>query len=158
MAYYNWLGKKEELEYAERRFEGKLGAKSWKYSQQIDKLAQIRFFIFLMSILVFFPVLTTYLAQGYHFPMELFVERLIFSVVLVIGGLLFNKYRIAAILIASLPLILIQIAYVMNGSAAVFNAAFLIFILSGLYFQFQAKKLRKELDRSLLENQLIDDE
>ncbi len=152
----NWLGKKEEVEYAERRFKGKLGATSWKYAQQIEALIRVRFMIFFMSLWILIPVLTSYLAYG--FSMELLIERLIFSAVLFIAGLLYNKFRIAAILLASLPLILIQVVRLMDGSAAVFNAAILIFILSGLYFQFQAKKLRKELDKSLLENQLIDDE
>jgi|GEM_PF-1655909 len=151
-----WLGKKEEIEFTKIKFSGKLGRKAWKYAQHIDKIIMVRAVIFILSILMFYRVLTNYLFHDF-FSLDFFIERVIFGLVFIVAGLIYNKYRIAAIVIASLPIILILTSSIMYDGfrGGAFNAAVLLIILSGIYYHFQAKKIRKELEQALVENPLI---
>ncbi len=143
------LGKKEELELRKMKFSGKAGGIAWKYSQTIDNLIMIRTLIFIMAILLLYPVLSNYFIHGV-FSLDLLIERVIFCAVLIIAGLLYNKYRIFAIILAAIPLVLVVLTNLGKLPAAV-----TLIILSGIYFQIKAKRLQKELEGYLPENHLI---
>lgn len=150
---FKWLGKKQEVEFAEINFSGKLAGKSWQYQQQVDGLIRTRVFIFLMSILVFYPILTNYLFHDL-FDLEFMVERAVFSLILIAAGLMFNKFRALSILLALLPVTLILLSYFfIPGNLDLKRAAFMgavgIIIAAGLYHHFRAKRLRQELEGHL---------
>jgi len=156
----SWLGKKEELEFGKLKFRGKNAGKIYQYSNHVDGLIRARVIIFAMTILAFYPVLINYLGTG-QLQKEFFFERLIFSVMFLISGLIFNKYRILSVFLAAIPMALILATYLFvagqfNIYRIAYSAAILLFILSVLYYNFNVKKLEKELGNSLLENQLID--
>ena len=156
-----WLGKKEELEFRKIKFTGKDAGKSWQYAQSIDGLIITRAIVFAMAALVFYPILSNYLFHDV-FTMDLLVERVIFSLMLIVGGVLFNRNRVIAIIIASVPIGLILLTYLffqdqMHIYKIGFTAAVLFLVLRGLHYNKRSKKLKQELDSVLLENQLIDD-
>lgn len=157
---FKWLGKKDEVDFEKVKFKGKLAGKSWKYSQSLDRIIAVRITIFAMTILVFYPIVSNYFFHDV-FTMELFIERIVFALILLFAGLIFNKYRIAAILIATIPLILILLSYILipgqfDYRKIGFTTAILLIVLSGIYQHFQLKNLKKELEETQLENHLVD--
>lgn len=155
-----WLGKKEELAYRDLKFKGKAAGTSWKYAQSIDGLIITRAVIFLMAVLVFYPILSNYLFHGV-FSFELFMERVIYSAMFLTAGYLFNKHRLASVIIAVIPLIIILLMYLFIASQfSMWKVAFLVavifLVLRGIHYDRQSRKLKEELDRLLLENHLIE--
>lgn len=155
-----WLGKKEELAFEKHTFRGKLAGKAWKYSKNIDGLIRTRAIIFLMALVVFYPLIGLYAVHGEVFT-GLLAERLVYALLLILAGLLFNKFRILSIFLAALPLIAISLSYILipgvfDSRKLGFTIAMLLFVFSGLYHHFQLKKLRRELETGLLENQLLE--
>lgn len=78
-------------------------------------------------------------------------------------GLLFNKYRIFSIILASIPMLLISATYLLIPENFVISkiawaVAVLFIILSGLFLNYHLKKLEKELSQQLLENHLIEND
>lgn len=147
-----WLAKTEEIEFEKTKFHGKLAGKAWKYSRNLSGLIRTRAIIFLMAILVFFPVLTNYLFHDIFYP-ELLIERAIYSVIFITSGILFNKLRILSIILASLPIILILTTYLLilkqfDYKVIGFLAAILFLILSGIYHNYRLKIIKRELDNS----------
>ncbi len=154
------LGKKEELEYREMKFTGKYAGKSWEHSQCIDGLIRTRAIIFIMVLLVFYPMVSNYIFHDY-FSLEMFIERVVYSVLFLIAGMMFNKYRMLSTVIAMIPMIIILLTYLaIAGQFSIgkvgFSVAIIFILLSGVYYHYKGKRLRKELDQSLLENQLIE--
>jgi sulfite exporter TauE/SafE len=102
-----------------------------------------------MSVLVFYPIITNYLFHEIFIP-ELFFERIIFSAMLLMSGLLFNRFRVISLILAFIPLLLIAITYLtipenFNFKRIGFILAILILIASGFYYHFKAIRLKKEL-------------
>jgi len=130
-------------------FRGKLAGKSWKREQALDRLKMARTVIFGMSLIMFYPVFMNYLGSG-TLDWVWFIERLIFSIILIFCGVFYNKFRLAASIIALLPVALVlytNIIYIHQVSTRVigFNVAIFVLILVGIYFHFQEKKLSKLL-------------
>ena len=160
MNEFSWLGKKEELEFRKQKFRGKNAGKIFQYSNHVDGLIRTRVIILAMVLFVFYPVLRNYVGTG-QFHSAFFFERLIFSAMFLIAGLLFNKFRILSIVLAALPALVIAATYLLiPGNFHLYKIAYsiaiLLLILSGLYYNSKVKKLEKELNQLLLENQLID--
>jgi ABC-type antimicrobial peptide transport system permease subunit len=89
--------------------------------------------------------------------MQFLIERLVFSLVILTGGLLFNKVRVIAIFLAVIPLIIIVFTYFIlpeQFSLRIigFMIAIIIIILSGIYHNIQLKKIKKDLQNTLIEN------
>jgi hypothetical protein len=157
-----WLGKKEELEFREINFRGHNSGKIYQYSNHVDALIRTRAIIFAMTLLVLYPVLMNYLGTN-QLNIPFLIERLVFSFMLLISGLLFNKLRILSIIIAAIPMLLIIVTHLFfapgfNISVVGFLIAILLLILSGLYYNYKVKSVQKELSQKLLENQLIANE
>ena len=154
-----WLVKEDELEFEKRKFSGKLAGLSWRYSQNLRGLIRVRAIILIMTLLVFYPILSNFIFHGVFFP-ELLWERVIFSVVLLISGLLFNKFRLASIIIAIIPILIILLTYIVVAGQfdyrkIGFTSAILVILISGIYHHFQLIRLRRDLESTDLENQLI---
>ena len=66
-----------------------------------------------MALFIFYPVVTNYIFHSVFFP-DLFMERLIASWMLMMAGLAFNKFRIGAILFASIPLTVLLLSYLLG--------------------------------------------
>ena len=153
---FKWLGKEEEVAFEKNTFKGKLAAKSWKYSKNIDALIRIRILIFIMAVIVIIPALTNHIIHD-QFSLSVLIERFVFSFMMVIAGLLFNKYRTASIILACIPVGIILYMYVFvfgiyDYKILGFNGAMLLFFLSGFYHDHQLKTLRKELEQHLNES------
>lgn len=158
---FKWLLKYDEVAFEEKKFKGKLAGKAYKYAKHIDGLIRVRMAIFIMAILVLYPVLSHYVFYEI-FDFNFLLERLIFSGILIAMGLLFNKIRMIAIVIAVLPLLLILYTYlVIPGQLPIrtilFMLIIILFILSGIYHHLQLKKTRSELEATLIENHLIEE-
>lgn len=153
----NWLGKKEEVEFGKYKFRGKLAGKAWKYTQSLDGLIRTRIIILSMSVLVFWPIAINYFVHGL-FIQELLIERLVYAAMFILSGFLFNKFRIASIIIACVPTLLILANYLIafDYRKVGFFGAILFLILAGVYYHIQLKKWRKELEPHLLENHMIE--
>ena len=158
MEGFKWLGKKEEVEFEQHEFKGKGAGKAWKYTQNLNGLIRTRVIIFLMALLMFYPIITNFLFHDVFFA-ELFIARLVYAGLLVLAGVLFNRYRFLAIGLASIAILLAISDYLLSETYDVRQigalSGVLILILSGIYHHIQLKKLRKELEASLVENQLI---
>ena len=156
----SWLGKKEELEFQKIKFSGKAAGTSWKYSQSVDGLIITRAVIFAMALLVFYPILSNYLFHDV-FLADLLIERLVFSFIFIIAGVLFNRYRVLSIVLATLPILLMLITHVflvehINIYSIGFVVAVLFLVLRGLHYNKRVKQLREELEGQMLENQLVE--
>ena len=155
-----WLGKKEELAFRETKFSGKNAGKIYQYSNHVDGLIRTRAIICAMAVLVFYPVVVLYFVTG-QFSNAFFFERVVFSIVFIVAGVLFNKFRIPAILIASIPMLLMAATYLFNTMEIdvyriAYSIAILVLILGGLYHNHKVNILEEELSNTLLENQLLD--
>ncbi len=134
----SWLGKKEELEFRKLKFRDKNAGKIYQYSNHVDGLIRTN-----------------------QLHSEFFYERLIFSGMFLISGFLFNTFRIISILLATIPMLIIAASYLLiaqnfNIYKIAYSFAILLFILSGIYYNYKVKTLEKELSQNLLENQLIE--
>ena len=148
-----WLGKADEIEFEKNKFKGTLAGKAWKYSRNLDGLIRVRAVIFIMAILVYFPVITNYFIHDFFSP-ELLFERFIYSVMLITAGVMFNRFRVLTIVVATIPLALILLNYVMiagqfDNRKVAFTIAIIVLILSGIFHHFKLLKLRKELEANL---------
>ena len=92
MEGFKWLGKKEEVEFEQHEFKGKGAGKAWKYTQNLNGLIRTRVIIFLMALLMFYPIITNFLFHDVFF-VELLIARLVYAGLLVLAGVLFNRYR-----------------------------------------------------------------
>ena len=159
MKSFTWL-RSTEIELEQQKFRGKLAGKSYQYSKHLDGLRRTRIIIFVMSLLVFFPVMNVYFIVG-QFPLGLFIERVIFSIVLILAGLLFNRLRIPALILAMIPIMIIIGSYLLvPGQFDVriigFMGAILVFVGLGIYHHLKSQKIGKELEKNTLEAHLID--
>ncbi len=150
---FQGLLKPEELQLREIKFKGKLAGTAFKYSRRLDGLIMVRLCLFAMSVLVFYPVIINYIFHGV-FTIDLFVERAIFSVILLLAGLMFNKFRVVAILLGAIPLALILFMYLtVPGQFALSNFGFIgavfLIVTSGLYHHFEANKLSDVLKSNI---------
>ena len=141
--------RKEEVSFSKTKLKGKLGAKIYKYGTHLDKIIASRLAMFITAIFVFLDILSNYVFHD-SFLMELFIERFVCSIILIIAGLLFNKLRTVSILLAIIPtLYLLHSYFFFQENFSVYRvgitAAMLIVIGSGIYYDYQAKKIRKEL-------------
>lgn len=90
------------------------------------------------------------------------IERVTFSIFLILSGLQFNKFRIVALVLALLPIGLINLINLnqvgdIGTRRAGFILAIFIFVAMGFIYHFRTQQLRRELEANLLENQLIED-
>ena len=157
---FQWLLKSEEVNFEKKRFRGKLAGKAYKYSRHIDGLIRTRIIIFAMSVLVLYPVLANYLFHDL-FDLYFLIERIVFAVLLLIAGLLFNKVRVLSIIIAVIPLIIITTTYILipgqfNFRVVAFMIAIILIILVGIYHNFQSKRIKRDLENTYVENHLIE--
>lgn len=155
-----FLGKKEELEFSKRKFRGKNAGKIYRYSNHIDGLIRTRAIIIAMVLLVFIPVVLVY-QENEEIGKMLLYERLIYSVFFLVSSLLFNRARYIAVLLTTLPLLALLSSYLLipgnfSFRAVGFLSAILFTVLSGLYSDRKAKKIKNELSNLSLENTLID--
>ncbi len=153
---FQWLLRKEEIEFEKKKFKGILAGKAYKYSRNIDGLIRTRILIFAMSLIVFYPVLTNYLFHEY-LDIQFFIERIVFCAILVTSGLLFNKYRVLSIILAVIPVLIISSTYLIYpGTFHIRTGAFMLaiamVILIGIYHDFQCKKIKRELEAAVNEN------
>lgn len=160
MKNFTWL-RPAEIELEQQKFRGKLAGTSYQYSKHLDNLRRTRVIIFVMSVLVFFPVMNIYFITG-QFVLGLLIERAIFSIMLIASGLLFNKLRIPALILAMIPIVIIIGGYLfVPGQFDIriigFMGAILVLIGSGVYHHIKVQKLGKELERNTLEAHLIDE-
>ena len=149
---FKWLLTNEEIEFEKQKFKGKLAGKAYKYSLNIDGLIRTRILIFAMSILVLYRVLANYLFYEI-FDIQFLIERIIFGVIILIGGLIFNKFRILSIIIAVVPLIIITGTYLLipgqfHLRTVAFMVAMIFLILSGTYNHIQAKNIKNQLEKN----------
>jgi len=156
----SWLGKKEELEFLKQKFNGNVALKKHQYSNCIDEMVKIRLMLFVMSIIVFYPVVINYVVTK-EFQLDFFIERLTFAVLFFVAGLLFNKYRVLAIIMGMIVIGLILFGNLFSQGlylrSLVFNLFILGVLIGGLYYHYKLKGLKTDLMKNLLENQLIDD-
>lgn len=151
---------RDELDFEQRKFRGKLAAKSYQYSRQLDGLVRTRLIMFFCVPLVLYRVLSNYLFHDF-FDMSFFIERLVFATVIAVGALLFNKVRIVAIIIAAIPLAIISVVHLMqiddSGIRIVgFMLATTIAVLVGIFHHQKSRSLRRYLERELPEHHLLD--
>ena len=156
----SWLGKKEELEFLKQKFNGNVALKKHQYSNCIDAMVKIRLMLFVMSIIVFYPVVINYVVTK-EFQLDFFIERLTFAVLFFVAGLLFNKYRVLAIIMGMIVIAVILFGNLFSQGlylrSLVFNLFILGVLIGGLYYHYKLKGLKTDLMKNLLENQLIDD-
>ena len=106
-----------------------------------------------MAVFIFYPVVTNYVFHSVFSP-DLFLERVIGSGILIVAGCVFNKFRIGAILLASIPLTVLLLSYLLGGGpislkiAAIMVGGLLI-VLSGIHHHVRLYKIRRELELSL---------
>ena len=139
----------KEINLSNYQFRGKLSGRNWKRDQALNRIDITRKIILVMSLLVFYPVVMSYLALD-QLNVALLIERIIYSLILLACGLLFYKFRLAAMIVALLPMSLILATYLLFMSfipirTVAFIIAIIILILVGIYFHFQEKSLKKEL-------------
>jgi len=156
----SWLGKKEELEFLKQKFNGNVALKKHQYSNCIDAMVKIRLMLFVMSIIVFYPVVINYVVTK-EFQLDFFIERLTFAVLFFVAGLLFNKHRVLAIIMGMIVIAVILFGNLFSQGlylrSLVFNLFILGVLIGGLYYHYKLKGLKTDLMKNLLENQLIDD-
>ena len=155
-----WMLTKEEIEFEKKKFRGKLAGKSFKYSTNIDGLVRTRCMIFIMGFLALYPVFTNYAIHDV-FQMNFLTERIIFASIIILSGVLFNKFRIFSIIMAVIPLLIITSTYFLvpgqfDLRTIAFMIASIVVILIGIYNHSQAKKIKIELENSGIESHLID--
>lgn len=134
-----------QVDLSRYTFRGKLAGISWKREQAISQINSTRKVIFLMSVLVFYPIIRNYINWG-EFDSAWFMERLIYSIVLLLCGIFFHKFRLGSMIIAMLPILLIFLTYLLFISyfplwILAFNLAILVLLAKGIYFHFKEKKL-----------------
>lgn len=156
----SWLGKKEELEFRKLKFNDERAGKIYLYSNYVDGLIRTRAIILIMSVLVLFPSLISLLISN-ALDFELLLGRIISGTMFLISGIFFNKYRIPSIILGIIPVLFLIATFLFipsqfNLKMTVYAGAILFLISSGFYYNFKVKKLQKELELGLLENQLIE--
>jgi len=144
---------KKSIDLSKYQFRGKLSGISWKREQALDRMSKVRKIIFVMSLLVFYPIIIQYAVNG-DFHMALFIERLIYSIILLLCGLFFNRFRLATMIIASLPILLILATYLffieyLQLRTIAFFLAILFFLGMGIYSYFQVKKSERQLKEEI---------
>ena len=137
------------IDLSNYQFRGKLSGLNWKREQAQARISMSRKLIFGMSVLFFYPIIRNYLFFDI-IDWGWFVERLIFSVILVLCGVFFYKNRLVALIVACIPIILILITYLfyidyLPLRIIGFFLGVLILMGVGIYFHFQEKKLSQEL-------------
>lgn len=150
-----WLARADELELEKKNFRGKLAGKSWKYAQNLRALIRTRAIILLMSVIVYYPIISEF---AYHsqFRIDLLKERFIYSILFLISGLLFNKFRIISLLLAAILLIHMVHSYIVSPNdfdlRQIADAtATLLIVLIGIYHHIQLLKLKRILEESSIE-------
>ncbi len=155
---FSFLLREDEIETNRKKYVGKMAGRAWKYSQNIDGLIRTRIIIFLSAIYILVPIIIILATSG-EFPATFAIERFILALIIIAGGLLFNKARILGIIIASLPLILIALFQLFSpGGFDIRLVGILmglsLLILSGIFHNYRTKKLRSELEHTEIINSL----
>ncbi len=163
------LLRKDEVGFIRNNeFRGKKAGLAWKYNNHLNGLARTRFIIFVMVILILYPAIVNYLypsaINSLHDipdPKIMLYERGVYSIIFLLSGLIFNRFRIVAILLASVPLILAIITYVLLSDGFGFtNMLYLIAVLLiinvGFYNNYMIHKLREQLEHDFIEQHLVE--
>lgn len=147
----------EERDFARQKFKGKEAGKAWKHTQHLQKITSAKVLIILMIFASWRLVITNYLFHDY-WSTEMFVERAVLCFAFVISALLFNKFRILSVTLGVLGMLVILFTYYISGTTTLksyaSNLAILLVIVSSLYFDVKAQKLRKELEPYVVHNHL----
>lgn len=138
-----------EVDLSDYNFRGKLSGLSWKLEQAQARVSMARKVIFGMSILLYYPIIRNYIVFS-EWDWEMFLERSLFSGILILCGVFFHKNRLVAMIVASLPITLILLAYLffidyLPLRTIGFFLGVLFLIGVGIYYHFQEKKIRQEL-------------
>ncbi len=148
MLNLTFLAKKEELAFAKTRFQGKWAGKAWKFQLHLNGLIRTRAVILALAILICFNVIIDYLTLGV-IPGDLLAERVAFSLIFAIAGLCFNRFRVASIVAALLPVGLLLGSYLTVDSFDVYTIGFLgaVFLTISLGFchNYELKRLRRQM-------------
>ncbi len=154
-----FLSDEEEVNFINQKFDGINGGKIHIYSNCINFLANIRFFIFIMAFVTFLFIFIDWfrLDSVSNIPVRLGAIS-----IFILSGIIFNKNRILSILLSTLPLI--YLVYLLSTDLSFFNVrfagltiAYIIVTLCGIHYHSKARRLEKEIKDSLLENQLVGD-
>jgi len=139
----------KDIDLSNYQFRGKLSGRNWKRDQALNRIDVTRKIILGMSLLVFYPVVLSYLALG-QVDIALLIERIIYSLIFLACGLLFYRFRLAAMIVALIPMSSILATYLLFMNivpirTVAFIIAIIVLIFVGIFFHFQEKSLKKEL-------------
>lgn len=139
---------------ANYKFIGKLAVASWKYDGAVNYLKYIRILIGIMGLIMLYPVLINYLFLDF-FSMGILIERLILCTILLFCFGIYNRFRLAALIIALLPIALLLFISLTNleyfsVKQFGFNGAVFLLVIGGIYYHFKEKKLGLTLKDALI--------
>jgi hypothetical protein len=136
------------IDFSDLKFKGKLYGKGYKREQAADFLKKIRVLLFILPILVFYPILTDFVLHDIV-NYDLLFERIVFSIIFMLSGIFFYKNPLIAIIAAMLSPILMITFMLLTGSYTIrllgFYGAIIALLIVGIYYHFQEKKIKKEL-------------
>lgn len=146
------FGKQSEVEFSTRTFRGKAAGKFSKYSRFVDNIIQVRIVIFAMIFNSLFPLVIAILEKVPNLDL-LILQQVFLALLFLIAGLLYNRLRIIATLIAIAPLILTSIILMSQTGQNVirpvsFQFGIFMFVSFGLVRHFQMKKIHKQLSKN----------
>jgi len=144
----------QSTQISDYKFIGKLAVTSWKYDGALNYLKNIRWLIGIMGMVMFYPILTNYLFLDF-FSFDIFIERVVFCVILFICAGLYQRFRVVSTIIALLPIGLLLFFSLTNleyfsVKQFGFNGAVFLIIAAGLFYHFREKKLKKALEVAIL--------
>ncbi len=136
------------IQFSDLKFKGKLYGKEYQRERAADFLKKIRVLLFILPVLVFYPILTDFVIHDIV-NYDLLFERTIFSIIFILSGILFYKNPLIAIIAAMLAPILMMTAMLFTGFYTIrllgFYGAIIALLIVGIYYYFQEKKVRNEL-------------
>jgi len=143
----------QSKKFEDYKFIGKLAVTSWKYDGTINYLKKLRQIIIVMGLAILYPVLVSYLFLD-HFSMDIFMERIFLSSILFSCAGFYQKFRLASIIVALLPIGLLLSLYIINieyfsVKRFAFNGAVFLLVLAGIYFDYREKKLKAKLQEAM---------
>lgn len=137
----------DSIDLKDYKFRGSMAGFEWKYEQAQDRLKKLRWMIFALVPYMFYPAVMA-VATGKTIPQGYLFERIAFSVLFIIAGLVYARNRIMAIAIALVPMLLIVLTYISRQfivTSVGVNLGIAFLLASGIYFHNREKKLRKFL-------------
>ena len=141
------------FELSSVEFQGKLAEKNKLREQSLKWVERTRFFILALAGVVLLPVLVNYLLYDF-FSMDIFVKRILISLVLFLCFLVFRALSLASMLISLFCVGFLLIDYfthtsVLSFQRLGFNCAIFSLIIFGIYHHFKAIKLGDELAQAI---------